>query len=131
MSASACAWPVNSCRHAGLGQPLLPGARLDRLEGQTALPELVSCLLSLAAGGRARVGHAVLPPKLHVASRRLGAGGARHCRSAVRVTALPRGRDALQHDLGHGGGVNWLADDVSKRAGAEQRLNDRAGVMWA
>jgi hypothetical protein len=86
MSASACAWPVNSCRHAELGQPLLPGARLDRLEGQTALPELVSCLLSLAAGGRARVGHAVLPPKLHVASRRLGAGGARHCRSAVSVT---------------------------------------------
>ena len=92
MSASACAWPVNSCRHAGLGQPLLPGARLDRLEGQTALPELVSCLLS---------------------------------------TALPRGGDALQHDLGHGGGINWLADEISKRAGAEQRLNHGSGVMWA
>jgi hypothetical protein len=58
-------------------------------------------------------------------------GGARHCRSAASVTALPHGQDAPQHYLGHGGGVNWLAGEVSKRAGAEQRINHGAGVMRA
>jgi hypothetical protein len=45
--------PPTVCTAFGLGQPLLPGARLDRLGGHIALPELVSRLPSLAAGGRA------------------------------------------------------------------------------
>jgi hypothetical protein len=74
------------------------------------MPRATQCILSK--------GGCVLASRMSKGSTRSGAEGA-VTGGQSKDHRLTSGRDALQHNLGHGGGIDWLADDISKRAGAE------------